>query len=400
MEVFAARHPVFDGEQDVFAYDLRFRAPFEQYYEAMEADEPGGSLPEYLRYAQLVDGRRGLLRFPRELLAIRFPVLFPAGQTIPEVPAELAADDEAVAQCRELKDLGFCLAVGDFTLKTLDGPLAELADIAVVDLLSTPVDQLPELPEQLNQRGIAGLVRGVETIEDFHDAAQLGYTYFQGRFYTMPVMAPGKEVAPSKLTYLRLLREVNTPSLSYNEVAPIIEQDVAMTYKLLKFMNSAWFGLRFEINSVKHALVLLGPKEIKRWASLVAVRNCAADKPHELLLRALNRAKAAEQMGMLVGMRKEAPELFLMAMFTVLDALIDRPMEKALEGLPLKEDIRNALLGGESAFRSVHDAIMGYDRGEWERMASAAGDLGLPEEKVPVLFREGLQWAHEALQEM
>jgi EAL and modified HD-GYP domain-containing signal transduction protein len=240
----------------------------------------------------------------------------------------------------------------------------------------------------------------VETIAEFNEAISAGYSFFHGEFFSKPQVDPNKEIAANKLTYMQLIREVNSPALSYPEIAALVEQDVSMTYKLLKFMNSAWFGLKFEIRSVRHALVLLGPKEIKRWVSLVAVRNAGDDKPDELLLRSLTRAKAAEQVGALVEMKKEASELFLMGMFSVIDALTDKPMEDVLAELPLKEDIKDALLGGEGTYRNVFDVILSYEQGDWELFSSSAAALQIDEGAVPEIFRTSLKWASHALQEV
>jgi len=400
MEVFVARHPVFDAQKEVYGYELDFRSGFDSYYEALESDTSSLDLMAFVNFAELTDGKKGFISFPRNLLLMDFPVLFGSESMITCVPAEVDDDEEILSRCRSLKEFGYPVAIDDFTIAHLEGPLLELADMVRIDFAATTPEQREAIRQQLAAGPVQAVARNVETADEFDQAARWGYSYFHGEFFTKPVVRVDEEISANKLTYLQLLREVNNPALSYDEIAALVEQDVALTYKLLRFMNSAWFGLKFEVSSVKHALVLLGPKEIRRWVSLVAVRSTGDDKPLELLVRSLARAKAAEQIGLAVQMEKEASELFLMGMFSLMDALADKPMKEVLEKLPLKEDIKAALLGGTGAYRNVHQAVVSYEQGQWDRFAAAAEALKLDEQQVPELMRKSTVWARQALQEI
>ena len=400
MEVFVARHPVFDRQKEVYAYELDFRAGFQEYYQALEADTSSTDLMAFVNFAELTDGKSGFISFPRNLLMVDFPVLFASESMITGISAEVAEDEEVLDRCRNLKEFGYAIAIDGFTPAHADAPLLELAAYVSVDFVDTPPAQREAVPGALSGREILALARNVETAADFDQAVSWGYSLFHGEFFTKPVVQPGKEIAASKLTYLQLLREVNNPALSYDEIAALVEQDVALTYKLLRFMNSAWFGLKFEVSSVKHALVLLGPKEIRRWVSMVAVRSASDDKPQELLVRSLTRAKAAEQVGLAAKMQKAASELFLMGMLSLMDALTDKDMEEVLSKLPLKEDIKAALLGGTGAYGHVYDAVLSYEKGNWDGLAAAAAGLKIDEQIIPELIRKSVTWARNALKEM
>jgi EAL and modified HD-GYP domain-containing signal transduction protein len=242
------------------------------------------------------------------------------------------------------------------------------------------------------------MARKVATPQEFDQAAGWGYSYFHGSFFSKPAIQPDKEISASKLVYLQVLNEVNQPELPYDELEDLIKQDVSLTYKLLRFMNSVWFGLRYEVRSIKHALVLLGPTEVRKWASLVVVGRTASDKPRELLLRSLSRARAGELLAPLIGMQAVAPELFLMGMFSVIDALVDMPLIDVLGKLPLNKNIKGALLAAEGPFKIVYDTIVAYEQGEWERFSSCAQTLGLDEGLVPDLFTTSLKWANNAIE--
>jgi EAL and modified HD-GYP domain-containing signal transduction protein len=400
MEVFVARHPVFDAQKEVHGYELGFRCGFDEYYQALNADKPDVDLMAFVNFGELTDGKKGFVSFPRRLLEINFPVLFDNRSLVAGVAAELDCDEGIVARCKELRGLGYPLAIDGFVPGYADSPLLELAEFAKVDFAKASPESRQAIPSLLAGKNVQAVARNVQTPEQYQEAVAAGYACFHGDFFTKPTVRPNREIAANKLTYLQLVREVNSPSLSYEEISALVERDVAMTYKLLRFMNSAWFGLRFEIRSVKHALVLLGPKEIRRWISLVAVRSTGDDKPQELLLRSLTRAKAAEQIGMLTDMGKESSELFLMGMFSVIDALTDSPMEEVLDKLPLQEGIKKALTGGTGVYRSVYDAVLAYEKGDWPALSEAAAAIRLDEAQVPAIFRNSLKWASQALKEV
>lgn len=398
MEVFVARHPIFDGAKQVFGYELEFRSGFEAYYGAL-AERDTVDLMAFVNFGELTAGKMGFINFPRDLLAIHFPILFSRDSMIAGISAQTEPDKEILSRCGELTDLGYTLAIYDFGPDQLDSPFLDLVKMVEVDFAATPAEKRSTICRQVCDRGIQAIARNLETLEEYDEAVRSGYSYFEGEFFTKPVAKPGKRIAANKLTYMQLIRKVNSPALEYQEVASLIERDVSMTYKLLKFMNSAWFGLRFEVRSVQHALVLLGPKEIRRWVSLVAVRSAGEDKPDELILRSLTRAKAAEQVGQLVGKKKEASELFLMGMFSVIDALTDTPMERALNELPLKEEVKAALLGTDGDYRAIYDVVVSYERGDWDLFSRTAEKLGIEEQVIPELFREALKWASQAFRE-
>lgn len=401
MEVFVARHPIFDAEKDVYGYELVFRSGFEEYYEAMAADRAEADFTAFVDFGELTDGRKGLINFSRELLLMEFPVLFDREAMIAAIPGDMPPDEQTLSRCRDLRQFGYTLAINDLFPRQLDSPLLDLVDIARVNFTGLGAEERADVCRTLEAKDVRTVAQGVEAVEDFDEARSAGYSYFQGGFFHKPVIRPGREIPANKLTYMQLMREVNNAALSYDEVASLIERDVGLTYKLLRFMNSAWFGLRYEIHSVKHALVLLGPHEIKRWVALVAIKGAADDKPHELLLRALTRAKACEQIGLLAGLKKEAPEMFLTGMFSVIDALTDMPMAEALADLPLRDEMRSALLGGgNGSFRSVHDTVLSYEAGDWDTFSTSAAALRIDETQVPELFKQSLKWGKQALVEI
>ncbi len=400
MEVFVARHPIFDTQTRVYGYELEYRSDFERYYDALAANKATVDFMAFVNFSELSDGKPGLVHFSKNLVLKGFPTLFPSDSSIVDVPADMEPDEEITTLCKALRASGYSLAVSGVHPDRLASPLLEFANLARVDFRTTSAQEQAGVCGALRERGIATIAQGVATPDEFGTAVTSGYRLFQGDFFAKPVTREDNTIPANKMVYLKVLQEINRPELSYDDIAALVEKDVSMAYQLLRFMNSAWFGLRYEIRSVKHALVMLGPDEIRRWVSLVAVRNTGDDKPEELLLRGLTRARAAEQIAPLVRMDDRAPELFMMGLFSVIDALTDTPMPIVLKDLPLGTDITGALLGGGGggAFRIVYDTILSYESGDWDLFAFSAAALKLKEPLVPPLFREARNWAKNALQ--
>jgi len=398
--VFVARQPIFHRAKNVHGYELLFRSGRENRFDGTDGDactlDVIANSFATIGLDVLTAGHRGFINFTRNLLLQDVASLLPPDQVTVEVLENIEADDEVTAACRRLKDAGYALALDDFVLTDPNHPLLDLADIVKIDFMATPQEEQKRVADFLNGRKIKALAEKVETDEDFRRAEEDGYTYFQGYFFARPSIHEGKEVSASKLARLRLLEQVNRPEIAVDDVEEIISQDVALTYKLLRFINSAWFGLRHKISSIRHALVWLGPKEVRKWFALVSLRDMGTDKPNELFLQALTRAKMAEGIAPAARMQEDAPELFLMGMFSLMDAVLDMPMSQVLTKLPLDEQIKTALLGGSCPFRWVYDLIAAYERGNWEGFAGQAAHLKLDEDVVPPVFNESITWANQA----
>ncbi|MBN1942055.1 MAG: HDOD domain-containing protein [Phycisphaerae bacterium] len=399
MEIHCARNPIFDQQRNVFGYDLNFRSGFQDYYDHLDPRNTSDPIP-FFKFRELTDGRRGFVTASRELVLNLNTSVFPKGLITLAVPEDLPPESDVLDACKRLKNAGVILAKNHVRPDEADSPLLDLLDVARLDYRSVPEEERRIVHEVLREKRVKTLAAGLTSAEEYEDAAANEFHLFQGEFFFRPATAPQGEIHTNKLTYLRVMNEVFKPSLLYDELAGLIEQDVSMSYKLLKFINSAWFGLKYEIKSIKHALVLLGPQEIKRWLSIAVVRDTGQDKPYELLLRCLSRAKLAEQIGeQLPGFSRRASELFLMGLLSGIDALIDQPMNVVLEGLPVSPSIKSALLGERGGLRDVYDVILAYETGRWGDFSETAGVIRLDESAMPDMTAAALKWGNNILSE-
>ncbi|MFQ5676319.1 MAG: EAL and HDOD domain-containing protein, partial [bacterium] len=275
--------------------------------------------------------------------------------------------------------------------------LLEWVDIIKVDFLSTNAQDCRAIFQKVDSGRIKFLAEKVETREVFEQARELGYYFFQGNFFAEPVIVAGRSLPAHKMNFLRLLQQVNRPDLDYNELEKIFKEDVTLSYKLLRYINSAYFGFSNKIRSIRHALTLLGLFEAKKWLSLIALNSMGQDKSEEVVISSLFRANLCELLAPLVGLEKRAPELFLMGLFSMLDALLDRPLDEVLAELPIAEDVKSALLGQQNILRDVYRLVVFYEKGDWEHVFKLVENLKSVEENLPELFVKTLQRANRIL---
>ncbi len=398
--VFVARQPIFRQGREACGYELLFRSGDADVYtgtdgSASTRDVIASSFVD-IGLDELTGGLRGFINFPRDLLLDRVADILPPHLVAVEVLETVAPDDEVVAACRRLKDAGYVLALDDYVASDARHPLLDLADIVKVDFMATNREEQARLAALLSDRGVKPLAEKVETEADFQRAAADGYEYFQGYFFAKPTSHRGATVEGNQLAYLRLLEQVNRPDASLGEMESAIRQDVTLTYKLLRYINSVWFGLRHKVADIRQALVLLGPKEIRKWFALVSLRQMGTDKPDELLRRGILRARLGEGVAPLCGLKPRASELFLLGMFSIMDALLDVPMDAILGRLPLDEELKGALLGRQTPLSPAYDLVTSYECGQWDRFRDHAERLHVDAGSVPPIFSESVKWADQA----
>ncbi len=403
MEHFIARQPIFDRELRVFAYELLFRSGFDNFYDALDGDQASSDVLTtsfmLVGLEELTSGKKASVNFTRRLLLNEVATLFPSDLLLVEVLENVEPAPEVVEACKNLKRAGYRLILDDFCPLCAGNPLLKIVDIVKVDFAKTQPRERELIPLMGDCRQARFLAEKVETAKEFSQALDWNYSYFQGYFFSQPVIHSTNIIPGSKLAYLRVLNEINRPETDFSELEAIIKCDVSLSYKLLRFMNSAYFGFYERIRSIRQALTLLGLREVKKWVSLAALTSLASDRPEELIVNSLVRARLCEQLALKIGLGDRTSELFLMGMFSMIDAIAGKPMSEILGNLPITEEVKVALMGGENRFRDVFDMLVSYERGEWGGFAEHAADLKVEENDLPVLYRDSVRWVGRVLQQ-
>lgn len=397
--IFVGRQPIFDTQQKIFAYELLFRSGAGNAYAAVDGDQASSDViaNSFLSIGieTLTGGKRAFINFTQNLLKRDIAAALPRDLVAIEVLENVDPDEGIVQACQMLKEKGYMLVLDDFVFSAKWLPLIKLADVIKVDFMTTPREVCQRLVEQFSPLGVRFLAEKVESYEDFRAATAMGYNFFQGFFFSRPIVVSGKELQGAKFNYLQVLKEVHQRDFSIEHIEGAIRRDAALSYKLLKFVNSAALGLPHKIKSIRHALALLGQREVVKWVSLVAMREFGEDKPDELLTISIIRAKFAEGLALACGWGKRGPNAFLMGMLSLLDVLMERPMKKVLDEIPLDEEIRQALLGNGEELRQILDLVVAFEQGQWEIVTDRTAAFGLSAEKTSTLYWESVRWGRE-----
>ncbi len=396
MEVFVARQPIFDRQQKVYAYELLFRSGFEQnYFDHWDGDASSKQVltSSFLSIGMetMTNGKKAFINFTRKLLLDQVASIFPRNLVVIEILENVEPDEEIISACKNLKDLGYLLVLDDFVFAPGYESLIDLVDIIKVDFIQTQGTERGTVIHDVGASRIEYLAEKVETQEDFEQAVDFGYSYFQGYYFSKPQIIAGRDIPTYKLNYLQILNEINQPEVDFDELAKVLKQDLSLSYKLLNYLNSSYFGFDNKIRSIKHALSLLGIRESQKWLSLFALQIIGKDKSQELLAISLTRANSCEMIAPPIGNKNRASEHFLMGLFSMIDALLDQPLADILVKLPLADDIKTALLGEKNHVWDVYELVVSYEKGDWLNFSEYAARLGLKEMELLDIFLKAFE---------
>jgi EAL and modified HD-GYP domain-containing signal transduction protein len=397
--IFIARQPIFRTNQKVYGYELLFRSSLANFFDPAEEGTRASSkvlTNSFLLFgiSNISEGKKAFINFTEEMLCLEYPSLFPKEITVVEILENVNPTPELLAALRFLKRKGYTLALDDFTgIEEGREPILELVDIIKFDLRLVGMEALGRQVEALNSRyKVKILAEKVESFEEYEQAKKLGFDFFQGYFFQKPKVMAGRDIPGSKLQYLLILRQLQDENYTIKEVADLISHDVSLSYKLLKYVNSAYFGLRREIQSVDGAVAMVGEIDLKKWLNLVMLAYLAEDKPIELVRSSLLRAEFCDLLGRhLAGPGKTTGKFYTVGMFSLLDALLDKPMDAILNELTLSPDINDALLGRNPNFLMASLYLAkAYESGSWKTAVKLADKLGIEGDQLPMLYDKAL----------
>ena len=392
---YVARQPIIDREQKVFGYELLFRDGLENAFAGDKDEASRATLDRSLLMGLdvLCDGRRAFVNCTRDTLIKGLVTLLPSATTVVEVLENVPADPDVMQACQTLKEAGYLIALDDYVANDAREPMTEIADIIKVDMKLTTEAQRGELIKRFGPWRRRMLAEKIETQQDFARAREQGFVYFQGYFFRRPEMLNTRDMPANRLNYLRLLQEVSHPDLNVPALEKLIKAEASVCYRLLRYLNSAVFAFANEIHSVRHALSMLGEREVRRWVRLVAAVGAGQEKSSDLLLSALVRGRFGELLQPLV--KHGESDLFLMGLLSLIDAMLEMPMASVLEKVPLDRETKAVLLGQASLLRPVYQLMLAHESGEWDAARQLSESLHLDSEEVASYYWRAQQWARE-----
>ncbi len=396
-----ARQPILDRSLRLYAYELLFRPS--------ATARSAGTLDPNLMASRVILGalgdigleglvgeHRAFVNMTRDLLLSAAHEVLPPGATVLELLEDVPADDEVLEAVEALSRRGYRIALDDFVYHPSLEPLLELADIVKLDVLEMSFDEIERAVDKLRPFDVQLLAERVETHEMYQRCRGMGFDYFQGYFFARPQIVAGRTLPHGQVTALELLRLLNDPGTDFDELEAVVSRDMSLSYRLLRHLNSPALGLRRKVTSSREALVLLGERNVRKWASLVVFSSVGGDKPSELLKSAQVRARMCEQLAVAAGEPVAPATAFTAGLFSLLDALLDRPMEVALAPLGLTGDLREALVDGSGPLGDVLAVALAWERGDWDAVTARRERVAVADEVLRRCAFDAFQWV-EAL---
>jgi c-di-GMP-related signal transduction protein len=398
MNVFVARQPIFNrGEQSV-AYELLYRKSEINSYTHIDGDEATADVIINgffnIGVEELSEGKKCFINFTENLLNLKLPTYFEPESIVVEILEDIPINKELVSICQELKELGYTIALDDFAIQESYELLPELLkyiDIIKIDFLQTPLYDRRRMITRYKSHQVSFLAEKVETREEFEIALNDGFDLFQGYFFSKPDVLSTPDIPAYFQTHYQISEELSKREPNINDIASKIEQDVALSYKLLRLINTAAFFTRNKINSIKHALVFIGLQEFKKWIYVLTIKQINHEKntgQEEVIKLSLIRAHLCEQLSQKIGKTESSPYL-LAGMFSLIDNLLHCEMNDALQKLPLSDEIKDAINGKNNEIGKVLNWAIQIEKCKWN-----ISDLPLTANEISECYRNAIQWSN------
>jgi EAL and modified HD-GYP domain-containing signal transduction protein len=390
--VLLSRQPIYRANMNVFGYELLFR-----YGNSDHADFSDGAkataqvivnaLME-IGLDAMVGRHLAFINFERTLLMGDYCDALPAGRVVLEILETVEPDTELLQKLERLRAKGYRIALDDFVCADPYLPLLELADFVKLDVRANSWEQIERAIAIANNYPVELLAEKVEQLDQVERCKRLGFRYFQGYFFCRPQNMTGRPLPPNRLATMHLLAQLNRADIKLDDLEHAVSQDLSLSYKLLRYINSAMCSLDREVESIRHATVLVGLEKMRIWASLL-VFSGFGDSSHDVVVTGAVRARMCE----LIAVRLCAPHperYFLAGLFSVLDAILDRPMEEVLSMIALSSEIKAALLGQAGELGNALHCVQAFERREWDQAKAA---IGLEQECIEQTYQEALAWS-------
>jgi EAL and modified HD-GYP domain-containing signal transduction protein len=393
---YVARQAILDVNKELYSYELLFRDGEKNCFPDISPDEATSKILTDshldLGLDDISEGKPAFINFHQDTLLHRFPTSLDPKSVVIEVVETVKPTPELVSACKSIKKMGYTIALDDHDFDPQWDVLLPYTDIIKVDIVECDEQTLVDNIGKFKDSKIKLVAEKIETAQDFEKYKEMGFDYFQGYFFARPEIIKQKKLPTSKLSLIELIGASAAVEFDLVKVTGIIERDVSLSYKLLRFINNPLINKSNEISSLRHALNYMGQAEVKKFIALLALANLGDSKPVELLHLSLIRAKFCELIAQAKAMSDNPPTGFLVGLFSLLDALLDQPMQGIVEKLPIGEEIKSALCGHENQLRKFLALIRAFEMGHWKGVTDISAYLSLDTRMTQAFYNESLKW--------
>lgn len=398
MFAFVARQPILDREKEVFAYELQFRDGKNNCFpDIAGADEKRKLLTKDSLKLSLDDiscQKTSFISFDKETLVNGLPSSLDPKNVVVEIDKTVASADGLMDACKNIKNMGFQLAMDDPHFQLQASEFLSLVDIIKVDVTNQNSGILKQNIDHLINSDIKLVADRVDNQSDFVTFKDLGFDYFQGYFFSKPEAFTHRQLPTSKLSLVELIGETSNESFDLERINQIIERDVGLSYMLLRFINNPMVNKRYKITSLRHAITYMGEVEVKKFIALLALANLSDDKPMELMHMSLVRAKFCDLIAQEKKVGDNPPTGFMVGLFSLLDALLDQEMKELVAKMPIVDEVKYALCGGQNDFYLYLILAKAFESATWMKVKKIADMISIDQKRLHALFNQSILWGN------
>ncbi|MCG9546398.1 EAL domain-containing protein [Vibrio sp. Isolate33] len=396
---YVARQPILNRNKNTLGYELLFRDGERNAYPAhIESNRATYRLivENFLSVGlnPSIPSSRCFINFPYQSLIRRLPLSLPKDKVVVEILETCQPTDELLEAVKDLYQAGYMIALDDFTSTPEWERFLRYTHIVKLDIMQMGLDEACDLVRAHQGKKFSFLAERVETEQEFQQAKEAGFKFFQGYFFSKPEIIKTKYISPEQVIAMELFQEVCKPDVDFQRVESIVAKDVALSYKLLRFVNTMSPRLEVTISSFRQALVYLGQEKLKMFVSLAVASYVSDKKPKELYGLSLQRAQFCQRMSRYQAFEGHTEQAFMIGLFSLLDALLDLSLENLVEQLPLCKSIKVALLRREGPYGTLLALEESFEHADWQQIDEHCADLGLSVEQVRTELTEARRWSH------
>ncbi len=400
-ESILARKPVLNLNQNVTAYEIIFKNSYDNKITDDNIDITAEAINndvEFIEQTNLSNGKKIFMNFTRDLLKNEIVNFLAKDNLGIEISEDIDYDANLISNIVKLKDEGALIILNDLNPYKPNTTLIKYADILKLDFNKFKEKEhtlIINLLKNKYNKNLKFMAENINEHEQFDQAKECGYDYFQGIFFTKPEVMANRKIPGYKLNYLNFLKELNKAEIDFDKLESIIKNDMSMTVSLLSTINSAYYG--YNVSSIKQASTLLGINGLKKWSLIYLAEGLRNDKPDILFVNTLTRAKFAETVAEDFGVKEKSSELFTMGMLSMMDAFLNKPLKEIIDEISLRGDIKAALLRGEGIYGDILQLAIAFERVKWQEISIIEKTYGLNPKKLYSKYLAAVDFSYETM---
>lgn len=395
MEIFLARQAIYDRKRMIVAYEILYRNSLKNVFD--ENKKPEEATYKVIQNIasfgldKLINNKIAFINFPEEAINGSIATLLPSKKVTIEVLETVMPTKEIISNLKILKNMGYSIALDDISRYSQIEGFLGVIDIVKIDYKLTDKYERFNIAHKLKGTNIKMLAEKIESESEFNEAMNLGFDYFQGYYFSKPTVLKSQDISAKNRTIFNVIVELLKEDFDIKIMEQLIKSDIGLTYKFLKFINSAYFNFIQEVSSIKHAVMLVGRSELRKWLTIISVSEMNLPIGEEYSNNTIMRARMCELISK-IKVDNDSNLGFMVGLFSDIDILMKKSLEEIVEELPINKEVKAALIGEENIYKDILELVIAYENMDIKKIQSITTRVNVDIDKLGVIYLESIKW--------